>query len=130
VATFIDKALRGKPLVIHGDGEQTRDFIHVADIIDAILHVTFKPGISGVFNAGYGSAITVNQLARLIARQTHPPLAIEYTSARPGDVRHSWAAVDLLWSTGFKPAGTLESALSALIANRFGTAEARRHPPW
>jgi UDP-glucose 4-epimerase len=129
VATFIARALRGEPLVINGDGEQTRDFIQVTDIIDAILHVTFRPEISGVLNAGYGSAMTVNRLAQLIASQTHPRPAIAYGPSRAGDVRHSWAAIDLLRSTGFQPAGTLESGLSAFILDRCHTTEARRRLP-
>ena len=115
VAIFIAKALRGEPIVIHGDGEQTRDFIYVKDIVGAILHVTLTPEITGVFNAGYGGAVTLNQLAEFIVREAGSATKIEHGPVRAGDVKHSRAAVDLLKSTGFKPGGSLEQGLLAMI---------------
>ena len=115
VAIFIAKALRGDSIVIHGDGEQTRDFIYVKDIVAAILHVTFTPEITGVFNAGYGGAVTLNQLAEFIVKEAGTSTTIEHGPVRAGDVKHSRAAVDLLNSTGFKPVGSLEHGLRAMI---------------
>jgi UDP-glucose 4-epimerase len=115
VAIFIARALRGDPLVIHGDGEQTRDFIYVKDIVAAILHVTLTPEITGVFNAGYGGAVTLNELAGFIVKEAGSATKIEHGPVRAGDVKHSRAAVDLLKSTGFKPTGRLEQGLRAMI---------------
>ena len=115
VAIFIAKALRGEPIVIHGDGEQTRDFIYVKDIVAAILHVTLTPGITGVFNAGYGGAVTLNELAEFIVKAANSPTIIQHGPVRPGDVKHSRAAVDLLRATGFQPQGGLEQGLLAMI---------------
>ena len=115
VAIFIARALRGDPLVIHGDGEQTRDFIYVKDIVAAILHVTLTPEITGVFNAGYGGAVTLNELAGFIVKEAGSATKIEHGPVRAGDVKHSRAAVDLLKSTGFKPTGSLEQGLRAMI---------------
>lgn len=115
VAIFIARALRGDPIVIHGDGEQTRDFIYVKDIVAAILHVTLTPEITGVFNAGYGGAVTLNELAGFIVKEAGSATKIEHGPVRAGDVKHSRAAVDLLKSTGFKPAGSLEQGLLAMI---------------
>ena len=115
VAIFIAKALRGEPIVIHGDGEQTRDFIYVKDIVAAILHVTLTPGITGFFNAGYGGAVTLNELAEFIVKAANSPTIIQHGPVRPGDVKHSRAAVDLLRATGFQPQGGLEQGLLAMI---------------
>ena len=115
VAIFIAKALRGDSIVIHGDGEQTRDFIYVKDIVAAILHVTLTPEITGVFNAGYGGAVTLNQLAEFIVKEAGTSTKIEHGPVRAGDVKHSRAAVDLLKSTGFTPVGSLEHGLRAMI---------------
>lgn len=116
VAIFIAKALRDEPIMIHGDGEQTRDFIYVKDIVAAILHVTLTPEITGVFNAGYGGAVTLNALAQMIVEQSHSNTEIIHGPVRPGDVKHSRAAVDQLLATGFKPVSSLQGGLADMIA--------------
>jgi UDP-glucose 4-epimerase len=117
VPIFIGNARENKPLTIFGDGSQTRDFIHVADICDAITHVTTHPDTHGVYNAGYGKAITVLALARTILQLTGSDSPIVHLPERPGDVRHSLASIDRLTSTGFSPAGSLASGLAATIAS-------------
>ncbi len=111
VPIFMEKAQRGEPLTIFGDGEQTRDFISVKDIVSAILHVTLTKEISGVFNAGGGGALTINTLARQIIAAADSPSEIQYLPDRPGDVRHSRASIDKLLTTGWKPATSLEEGL-------------------
>jgi UDP-glucose 4-epimerase len=63
VPIFIEKALQGRGHHHHGDGEQTRDFIYVKDIVGALSFAVETPGVTGVFNAGYGGQITINELA-------------------------------------------------------------------
>lgn len=115
VAIFIAKALAGETITIHGDGEQTRDFIYVKDIVAAIMHVTLTPGITGVYNAGYGGCVTLNDLARLILKEAKTKSAIAYGPVRAGDLKHSRAAVDLLLKTGFKPLNSLEQGIREMI---------------
>ncbi|MBI2870610.1 MAG: SDR family oxidoreductase [Candidatus Omnitrophica bacterium] len=92
VPLFIDALARGKQPLIYGDGEQSRDFTYVDNVVDMNLAAAFKEGLSGeVINAGCGDRITVNRLAREIARLTGKELRPEYGPPRAGDVRHSQA---------------------------------------
>lgn len=115
VAIFIEKAMRGAEIVINGDGGQTRDFIYVKDIVAAILHVTLNPEITGVFNAGYGGTITLNDLAEEILKLSGSKSQIIHGPVRAGDVRHSRAAVDKLLATGFQPGSSLNQGLARMI---------------
>lgn len=115
VPIFMENARRGEPLTIFGDGEQTRDFIGVNDIVSAILHVTLTKEITGVFNAGCGGALTINALARRIIAAAHSRSEIQYLPDRPGDVKHSRADIQKLLATGWNPAGTLEEGLREMM---------------
>ncbi len=116
VAIFMAKALKGEPIIIHGDGEQTRDFIYVKDIVAAILHVTLNDEITGVYNAGYGGSVTLKSIAEFIVAQAGPGTRITHGPARAGDVRHSRAAVDALWASGFVPVSSLKEGLAEMMA--------------
>ena len=116
VPIFIEKALKGEPLTIFGDGSATRDFIYVKDIVAAIRHVTLTPGLTGVRNAGYGGTITVRALAEKIVALAGSKSEICYLPERAGDVKHSRAAVDALAATGFAPVSDLEAGLAATLA--------------
>jgi UDP-glucose 4-epimerase len=118
VPIFLRQALANEPLTIFGDGGQTRDFIFVKDIAAACLFVATTPGLTGVFNAGYGSAVTVLELARRIIALTGSRSTIRHAPERAGDVRHSCANVDKLRAAGFQPSGSLESGLAAMMAAR------------
>jgi len=97
VSRFVERLLAGDPPVIEGDGEQSRDFVFVDDIVAACLLAAEAPGVGGrVFNVGSGRATTINDLARLLAKAVAPGKAIPpvYREARPGDVRLSLASID------------------------------------
>jgi UDP-glucose 4-epimerase len=111
VPVFIEKALRGESVVIHGDGEQTRDFIWVKDVIAAMAHVTLTDGLTGVFNAGYGQAMTVKELAQKVITVAGSSSAILHAPQRAGDVKHSRAAIDKLLATGFRHTGSMDEGL-------------------
>jgi UDP-glucose 4-epimerase len=115
VAIFMARALQGEPILIHGDGEQTRDFIYVKDIVAAIMHVTLNDEITGVFNAGYGGSVTLNEIAEFIVAQAGTGTEVQHGPVRAGDVRHSRAAVDLLAGTGFKPISSLKQGLATML---------------
>jgi len=116
VPIFIAKALRNEPLTIFGDGEQTRDFIFVKDIVAANLHFTLHSDATGVFNVAYGGRITINELARRIVELTGSKSEIRHLPERLGDVKHSLAAVDKLRATGFRPAADFAAGLEQTIA--------------
>lgn len=111
VPIFVARALRGEPLNLHGDGGQTRDFIHVRDIAGALSFLAEKEGVTGVFNAGYGGSLTIRELAERIVALTGSSSEIRQTAPRPGDIRHSCADVTRLRSAGWRPEASLEESL-------------------
>lgn len=113
VPIFIAKALRGEDLTVFGDGGQTRDFIYVKDIVGALVFAAETAGVGGVFNAGYGGQITINELANQIIRATGSSSRIVHAAERPGDVRHSRASADKLRAAGWAPRHSLEDGLAA-----------------
>jgi len=115
VPIFIRQALAHAPLTIHGDGGQTRDFIYVKDIAAANIFAATTPGMTGVFNAGYGSQLTVLELARRIIALAGSRSEIRHAPPRPGDVRHSQASVEALRSAGFTPVSSLEAGLAETL---------------
>lgn len=115
VPIFIESALAGRPLIIFGDGEQTRDFVSVEDVVRANVHAATTPGITGVFNVASGGRITINGLAKKILALTGSASPIVHRDARAGDVRHSTAAIEKLHGTGFTPACDFDAALAATV---------------
>lgn len=113
---FMQQALANQPLTIYGDGAQTRDFIYVKDIVAANIFCATTPGLTGVFNAGYGGAITVLELVRRITALAGSISTIRHAPERAGDVRHSMAGVEKLRAAGFRPAGTLETGIATTLA--------------
>jgi UDP-glucose 4-epimerase len=110
VPIFMRKAFAGEPLAIYGDGGQTRDFVHVKDIVAALAHAAAAP-LHGTFNVGYGGSISVNDLAALIVRLSASSSPIRHQPERPGDVKHSRASIDKLLATGFRHVSSLEHGL-------------------
>ena len=88
VSVFCDRMLSGLPVDIHGDGEQTRDFVYVGDVADAVSKALVAPR-TAVVNIGTGTGTSINVLYEAIARQTHVHGEAVHTRARPGDVRRS-----------------------------------------
>ena len=115
VPIFIEKALNNEDLTIFGDGEQTRDFVFVKDVVAANAFFAMND-VTGVHNIAYGGKITINDLAKEIIRLTNSNSKIVHLPERAGDVKHSMAAVDKLKATGFKPGHTFAEALEYTIA--------------
>jgi UDP-glucose 4-epimerase len=93
IAIFFRRLAEGKPLLIYGDGEQSRDFVYVLDIVQALVRaaVLGKPG--QVYNIGTGRAISITALAETIAQVANVSAEIEKLPVRPGEVRHSVADI-------------------------------------
>jgi len=115
VPIFIDRALKNLPITIFGDGEQTRDFICVKDIVAANVFFATQPRATGVFNVAYGRKITINELAKKIRALTGSKSEIIHAPPRAGDVKHSLAAIDKLRAAGFAPEGDFAGGLEAAI---------------
>ena len=97
VASWLRAALEGDPITIHGDGEQTRDFVFAADLAAAIAAALDAPAerVAGeLFCVGTGRETTVNELAATIGAVIDRPLRIEHGPAREGDVRRNVSGVD------------------------------------
>ena len=111
------RLLDGEPLLIYGDGEQTRDFINVADIAEANVKAGVTPGLRGAFNIGTGRAFTINQLAEAFRKVGGATPRFEYRPPRKGEVKHSQAKVDRAAATfGFRPAVGIEQGLVEYVA--------------
>ncbi len=91
ISIFCERVARRAPIVIHGDGTQTRDFIYVTDVVQALLRALARePGVPGdVFNVCSGRPTSVMDLARTIAELAGAPLEVSFAPARAGDIRHS-----------------------------------------
>jgi UDP-glucose 4-epimerase len=115
IPIFTAKAVANEKITIYGDGEQTRDFIYVKDIVAANVFMA-QNDFTGVYNVAYGKKITINDLVSNIKQITNSNSEVAYLPERPGDVKHSMAAVDKLFATGFRPQTNFEQGLAATIA--------------
>jgi UDP-glucose 4-epimerase len=116
VPIFIRKALDGQSLTVFGDGEQTRDFIYVKDIVAANVFAATTPGVTGVFNVGYGASTTINHIAGEIIKAAGSASTIDHQPERAGDVKHSLASVQKLTDAGFRPVSNLSEGLTATLS--------------
>jgi UDP-glucose 4-epimerase len=115
VPIFIDCAVKNEPITIHGEGDQTRDFVYVKDIAAANVFFATASPATGVFNVGYGQRITIKALASTICRLAGSRSPIRHAPERAGDVKHSLAAVEKLRTAGFAPQGDFQNGLSATV---------------
>ncbi len=115
VPIFIEKALKGEDITVHGDGEQTRDFIYVKDIVGALSFAVETPGVTGVFNAGYGGQMTINDLANKIIASAGSASKVLHGPERAGDVKHSRSSADKLRNAGWQPGHSLDAALATTL---------------
>lgn len=99
VPLFLRAAFRGEPLEIHGDGEQSRDFTYIDNVVLANRLSLTTPGVGGeVFNVACGDRHSLLEIAELIGRFHGQPLTRNHIAPRRGDVRHTQAAIDRIVS--------------------------------
>jgi nucleoside-diphosphate-sugar epimerase len=92
VPLFITAIADGEPVVIHGDGEQSRDFTYVGNVVDATLSAGTAVGASGqIFNVAAGEPASVNAVADAIGAILDKQVEKRHVDPRPGDIRDSWA---------------------------------------
>jgi UDP-glucose 4-epimerase len=118
IAIFANRISRGVCTSIYGDGEQTRDFVHVSDVANANLQALQLNNTSAdVFNIGTGQPTTINQLFSFLAKMLgKPDISPVHAKDRPGDIRDSFANITRASSIlGFKPKVELERGLVQLI---------------
>jgi UDP-glucose 4-epimerase len=117
ITKFIDRIRQELPLIIYGDGSQTRDFVYVNDIVNAIMLALENENAPGnIFNVGTGRAVSLQELADTMLSLAGVDLKIVNADPRIGDIRHSYAditkASHLL---GYKPEFSLKEGLEALL---------------
>jgi UDP-glucose 4-epimerase len=115
IPRFIKRLSEGKHLVVYGDGEQTRDFVFVADVVEANI-LAAESDAAGVFNVGWGRSVTVNGLAELTGRIMNKDVGIVYEKARAGDIRESLADISKARVFGYQPQYDLEHGLRETIS--------------
>jgi len=112
IPIFAFRMLRGEPLTIFGDGEQTRDFVNVRDVVQANIKAAQAVGISGAFNLGSSGRITINNLVELLKEASGIDPVVRHGPPRPGDVRHSLADISAAREAfGFEPEVSLQEGL-------------------
>jgi UDP-glucose 4-epimerase len=117
ISLFITALLTGKSPTIHGDGEQTRDFTFVANVVDGVLRAATTPAASGgVFNVATGRRVSLNRLFSTLRDLMGASVAPEYGPAREGDVRDSQADISLARHVlGYTPLVEFEEGLQRTV---------------
>lgn len=116
IDTFLSQAQSGEPNTVHGDGEQTRDFVHVDGLVRANLLGATNGGNGDVYNVGTGESVSVIELAEMIGVLTATDSSIVHVGGRPGDVERSRADPSLAAdSIGFEPSVSLQAGLKELF---------------
>jgi UDP-glucose 4-epimerase len=115
ISIFLGKIKKGEPLTVYGDGEQTRDLVFVGDAVNGILQAASQPGAVGnVCNIATASAISVNQLIKIITGATGRQITTIHSDAKAGEIRHSYASIQKAKQTlGYVPATDLKTGISA-----------------
>ncbi len=131
VPAFIERALRGDDLVVHGDGSHTRDFVYVGDAVAANVMAAETPEMLGVYNVGHGRSTTVVELARTIIELVGSTSRIRFGPPRPGDIAHSTADATRLREAGFVCRTPLEDGLRETVAwmDTMAACNRRESPP-
>jgi nucleoside-diphosphate-sugar epimerase len=117
VPLFVTAIDAGRPVQIHGDGEQSRDFTYVDNVVDATIRAGEKEGASGeIFNIAAGSPASVNKLADTIGSILGKPVQKDHLPTRSGDIRNSWADLSKAERIlGYRPAVELEEGLRRTV---------------
>jgi UDP-glucose 4-epimerase len=114
ISLFISAVLDGRRPVIYGDGEQTRDFVYVADVVRALILASRGPA-TGVFNVGAGRSTSLNRLVEMIGNVAGREVTPKHADQRPGDIMHSLADVGAAQQIGYSPQWSVEEGLRETV---------------
>lgn len=116
ISTFLQQAENDQPLTIHGNGSQTRDFVHVTDVVRANLLAATTDHTGEAFNVGTGSGTSINELAHTVCHVADTGGDITYVDGRPGDIDRSCAATEKATQLlGFESSVELADGLETLL---------------
>ena len=111
---FLNAGMAGRPVVVYGDGEQTRDFTYVSDIVAATLAAADQGAPGGVYNVGGGSRVSVNHVLDLVAQVVGRRLDVRREASQKGDMRNTYAdTTRARRELGFAPQVSLPEGLEA-----------------
>jgi UDP-glucose 4-epimerase len=117
ITIFLNQLLRNQPPTILGDGEQTRDFVYVEDVVSAnMLGLIEKKAVGEVFNISTGKATTINKIVQMLQEiMGKTSLKPIHEEPRPGDIQHSYASIEKARRIlGYEPKFSLEKGLKKL----------------
>ena len=116
IDVFTEQARAGRPITVHGDGSQTRDFVHVSDVVAANLLAATTDHVGEAFNVGTGRSVTIRELAELVRAAVGSDSEIVHTDPRAGDVDRSRADVSKARDRlGFSPTTDVEEGIRSLV---------------
>ena len=116
IPIFVFQMLRGEPLTVFGDGEQTRDFVNVSDVVQANIKAAMTSGLTGAFNVASGTRITINRLVELLCEVSGMRPEVRHGPSRPGDVLHSLADISAARAAfGYSPAVDMRAGLTEYV---------------
>jgi UDP-glucose 4-epimerase len=119
ISVFLDQARGGRDITVDGDGTQTRDFVHVDDVVRANLLAATTDAVGEAYNVGRGEATTIRELAERVREVVGSDSTIVHTDPRPGDIDHSTADLSRARSgLGYEPSVPLEEGLRSLAGRR------------
>ncbi|MBO3800389.1 MAG: NAD-dependent epimerase/dehydratase family protein [Candidatus Brockarchaeota archaeon] len=120
ITKFFERVRKGLPPIVYGDGEQTRDFIHVDDVAEAVKLVLESACVGEVLNIGSGNPTRIRDLATLVMRLHGVSGEPIYTNERLGDIKHSCADISKARKLlGFKPRINLEHGLKKVLEESY-----------
>jgi len=118
IEAFLEQAREGEPLRVHGDGKQTRDFVHIDDVVEANRLAAETDAVGTAYNIGTGRSVTVERLAEQIRDAVDSRSPIVHTDPRAGDIRHSRADISRARERlGFRPTVDLDQGIETLVRN-------------
>lgn len=118
ITTFLAQATAGEPITVHGDGTQTRDFVHVDDVVAAFRRAAVADVAGGAFNVGTGESVTVRELAERVREAVGSDSEVVHVDPRPGDVHRSCADVSAARDAlGYEPSVGLDEGLASLVTD-------------
>jgi len=120
ITRFIDRVRQKEPLVVYGDGSQTRDFVSVFDVVEAVFASMKSSCAEGeVFNVGSGKPTSINELAKTVLDLAGVDLEIRYEKPRAGDIKDSYADISKAKKLlGYEPKVSLRDGLRVLLEEK------------
>lgn len=120
ISILVNRLRENTELTIFGDGEQSRDFVYIEDVIQALLLIaTSNQSLGEVYNVGTGIKNTINDLTKFAQKFTDKELSIKYDAARQGDIKDSLSDVSKLESIGYKPNFDLADGMKKYLNYEF-----------